>query len=265
MYEGKGLMIICLYILCTVHVVMPCREVDLFEGHGKQNLTCLQTNYLNLTDVQTVEICARLCLTDKKCLIANFMAGTGLCFLGDAKCAVAEYVPGFEMLLVHVGDRGPTGDFCVSWQGPGSIYSGNTVRYTGASGVEEIARWEDGDGDIFPGYRSVNDNRVYFIIDNRWRAAGIVYGILVIHTSCTVTWRPLGVSEQIPKGAVVGGSFNDHKLYVARTTVKVNGEPKYVAGYSDSNPLGSKIVYRSHPTDAHNITSNDNMEVLIVI
>ena len=264
MHETKGMMFICLFVLCAAHMVTPCREVDLFEGHGKQDLICMQSNYMNLTNVQTVFSCARKCLTDKRCLIANYMAETGLCYLGAGNCRDVEYAPGFEMLVIHVGGRGPTGESCVSWQGRGNTYSGNTVRYVGVWDVEEITRYEHN----YPGHRPLYHSGMFVVSANGESivTAPYHYTTLVIHPSCTIAWRPLKATEPMPKEAVVGGtSAAGHKLYVARTTETVNGEQKYAAGYYDSNPLGSKSIYRYRPTIHHDITSNNDIEVLIVI
>ena len=253
----KCINIFCYAILGWVAVVYSCRHLDIYNEHGKYNVTCLSSSYKNITNIDSIIKCAARCIMDTMCHTINYETATELCFWGGAICSAAEYAPGFEMLVI--GQEVKHGQSCLSWPQLADGDVARTVQYEGQSGMAVIVRATMNDGQVLPSWKPMAGSEVY-VAYNGQPTRSTTYDTLVVHPTCAVLWQKYD-GNLIPEKAAIGGDRTGTGLYIARIALNSPGQSVYVAGYL--NPGYGQMYYAMSSTSVR-FTDTD-IEILIVI
>ena len=248
----KGLNIF--FILDYVSIVYSCRELDIYDKHGKYDVTCLLSNYVNVSNIESAIKCGARCIQDARCHSVSFESATGLCCINNAVCVDAQYNPGFEMLVI--GQDVKEGESCLSWQQMNAGDVDRTVRYMGNNELEEIVHVAFTDGQVLPGLRPISQNTAY-VNYNGDVVQSDIYDTLVVHPICAITWLAFD-GNLIPENAVKGGDRRGTTMYVARK-IQSAGYSGYVAGQ-----LNEAQMTLYYATSGMKGSTTTDIEILIV-
>ena len=232
----------------TTIYTQSCKPLQIRKQ--RENLRCVTAleQYTKLSAAPR-RVCTTECLRRTDCSLTNYNHVHNYCLMTSERCV--KLAADVEFQVTHFGT---TAENCVFWEKLAHYQQALTIFFPTVDNDIVPGRYVFPTGKI-PGKLYPHDNNLYVVKD------GVLYygtdqkEVLQIVPECHVTWVDYTAGDDLPEGAVVGGTWGGATLYV----IKGDAGGGYIqCGYY-------------HSTDAKGFVENNgvkqltNMEMLIVL